>query len=147
MKKIVLSFLAFLMLQFCFSQKALTRQGYFSYNEIKDITTSTNAVITATDNSFREQHTSGSKQISDSLNQALKASMQMYVPADERENQRPLKPSLKMASASPHRNNTSKKESKNGNKKGGLKNKLKSVLGRNKSPKQRPKKVTVCHEL
>jgi len=102
---------------------------------------------TATDNSFREQHTSGSKQISDSLNQALKASMQMYVPADERENQRPLKPSLKMASASPHRNNTSKKESKNGNKKGGLKNKLKSVLGRNKSPKQRPKKVTVCHEL
>ena len=58
MKKIVLSFLAFLMLQFCFSQKALTWQGYFSYNEIKDITTSTNAVITATDNSLFTKNTS-----------------------------------------------------------------------------------------
>eukprot|EP00985_Skeletonema_marinoi_P014710 scaffold7496_cov87-Skeletonema_marinoi.AAC.2 len=109
-------------------------------------TATENSLISDQEN-FREQHTSGSKQINDSLSQALKASMQLYVPADERENQRPLKPSLKMASASPHRNNTSKKESKNGNKKGGLKNKLKSVLGRNKPPKQRSKKVTVCHEL
>ncbi|MDQ5928317.1 MAG: hypothetical protein QG594_91, partial [Bacteroidota bacterium] len=52
MKKIVLSFLSFLMLQFCFSQNTATWKGYFSYNEIKDLTTSSNAIIAATDNSL-----------------------------------------------------------------------------------------------
>ena len=52
MKKIVLSLLAFLMLQLCFSQNTLTWQGYFSYFEIKDLASSTNTIIAATDNSL-----------------------------------------------------------------------------------------------
>ena len=103
-----------------------------------------------------------SKQISNSLNEALKASVKMYSPSQK---QQPLKSSLKknqmkpsvkideeplhFRSASPGRNKVRSvspirnRGNTTTNKSGGLKNKFRSVL---RKPKQRSKSG-VCHEL
>ena len=52
MKKSVLYFLLLLFIQMSFAQSNLLWQGYFSYNEIKDVSESTNAVFAASENAL-----------------------------------------------------------------------------------------------
>ncbi|MFV5701569.1 T9SS type A sorting domain-containing protein [Flavobacterium sp. XS2P12] len=52
MKKSVLYFLLLLFTQMCFAQSNLLWQGYFSYNEIKDLSESTSAVFAASENAL-----------------------------------------------------------------------------------------------
>jgi ligand-binding sensor domain-containing protein len=52
MKKSVLCFLLLLFIQMGFAQSNLLWQGYFSYNEIKDISESTTAVFAASENAL-----------------------------------------------------------------------------------------------
>ncbi|WPR72074.1 two-component regulator propeller domain-containing protein [Flavobacterium sp. NG2] len=52
MKKEVLSFLLLLMMQLGFSQTNLSWQGYFSYNEIKDISASATSIVSASENAL-----------------------------------------------------------------------------------------------
>lgn len=52
MKKKFLYILFFLIIQNCFSQGALSWQGYFSYNNIKDIAISSTSIIAASENAL-----------------------------------------------------------------------------------------------
>ncbi|MCG9792023.1 type IX secretion system anionic LPS delivery protein PorZ [Flavobacterium algicola] len=52
MKKIVLTFLILIIGQMCWSQSNLSWQGYFSYNEIKDLSTGSNTVFAASENAL-----------------------------------------------------------------------------------------------
>ncbi|MFH6970192.1 type IX secretion system anionic LPS delivery protein PorZ [Flavobacterium petrolei] len=52
MKKSVLYFLLLLFVQMGFSQSDLSWQGYFSYNEIKDVSEAANAVFAASENAL-----------------------------------------------------------------------------------------------
>jgi hypothetical protein len=56
MKKIFYSFLIFLIAN-GFSQNNLLWQGYFSYNEIKDVSVSTTTIFAASENAlFSKKH-------------------------------------------------------------------------------------------
>ena len=52
MKKSVLYFLLLLFIQMGFAQSDLSWQGYFSYNEIKDVSESVTAVFAASENAL-----------------------------------------------------------------------------------------------
>jgi len=93
--------------------------------------------------SFKQQYNTPSKAINDSLNTALKASMQLYSPVvnsplvtsplgSDIERPRP-KPALKMVSADPQRGKPPTALQKESQKNGGLKNKLKSVFRKKKT--------------
>ena len=58
MKKIFLRLLLLLMMQMAFAQNNLSWQGYFSYNEIKDISASSNSVFAASENALFSKNTS-----------------------------------------------------------------------------------------
>ena len=57
MKKIFYNFLFLLLTQMGFSQNNLLWQGYFSYNEIKDLSTSTTAIFAASENALFSKNT------------------------------------------------------------------------------------------
>jgi ligand-binding sensor domain-containing protein len=57
MKKIFYSFLIFLISQMGFSQNNLLWQGYFSYNEIKDVSVSTTTIFAASENALFSKNT------------------------------------------------------------------------------------------
>jgi ligand-binding sensor domain-containing protein len=57
MKKIVCSFLILLLTQMGFSQNNLLWKGYFSYNEIKDISNSPTAIFAASENALFSKNT------------------------------------------------------------------------------------------
>jgi hypothetical protein len=57
MKKIFFSFLIFLLTQMGFSQSNLLWQGYFSYNEIKDISASSTTIFAASENALFSKNT------------------------------------------------------------------------------------------
>lgn len=57
MKKIFFSFLIFLLTQIGFSQNNLLWQGYFSYNEIKDISDSPTTIFAASENALFSKNT------------------------------------------------------------------------------------------
>ncbi|MEZ7505693.1 T9SS type A sorting domain-containing protein [Flavobacterium sp. Arc2] len=57
MKKIFYSFLILLLTQMGFSQNNLLWQGYFSYNEIKDISASSTTIFAASENALFSQNT------------------------------------------------------------------------------------------
>ena len=57
MKKIFFSFLIFLLTQIGFSQNNLLWQGYFSYNEIKDISVSPTTIYAASENALFSKNT------------------------------------------------------------------------------------------
>lgn len=52
MKKVFFCGLFLLLIQFCMAQGKLSWQGYFSFNEVKDISESTTAVIAASENAL-----------------------------------------------------------------------------------------------
>ena len=94
---------------------------------------------------LRQQKSSGSKAINDSLNQALKAYMQLYSPSEGRDTS-PLKQSSKIVSSNPHRG---KAPSISSTKLVSMKKKkgfLKSVFGKKKTG-QRSKGYKVSHEM
>ena len=114
-------------------------------NTIQSSEGSADDSITSDPELYRDPNAAGSKQINDSLNQALKASMQLYDRAEGREIQvpsRPTKPSLKMVTANPERfNPISPKISQKNTKKGGL-FRLRSVL--RKKSKNRSNQVSLA---
>ncbi|WP_264531588.1 T9SS type A sorting domain-containing protein [Flavobacterium sp. N502540] len=57
MKRKFLYVLLLLVVQFCFSQNKLSWQGYFSFNEIKDISQSSTTVFTASENALFSKNT------------------------------------------------------------------------------------------
>ncbi len=58
MKKIALYFLLFLLMQSTFAQSNLSWQGYFSYNEIKDLSVSSSAIYAASENALFSRNSS-----------------------------------------------------------------------------------------
>jgi hypothetical protein len=57
MKKIFYSFLIFLTSQMVFSQNNLLWQGYFSYNEVKDVSVSSTTIFAASENALFSKNT------------------------------------------------------------------------------------------
>lgn len=57
MKRRFLYVLFLLLVQFCFSQNKLSWQGYFSFNEIRDISQSSTTVFTASENALFSRNT------------------------------------------------------------------------------------------
>jgi hypothetical protein len=57
MKKIFYSFLIFLISQMVFSQNNLLWQGYFSYNEVKDVSVSSTTIFAASENALFSKNT------------------------------------------------------------------------------------------
>ena len=57
MKKSVLYFLLLLFVQMGFAQSDLSWQGYFSYNEIKDVSEAASAVFAASENALFSKNT------------------------------------------------------------------------------------------
>ncbi|WP_366185483.1 T9SS type A sorting domain-containing protein [Flavobacterium ovatum] len=57
MKKTILSFLLLFTMQMCFSQSNLSWQGYFSYNEIKDLSTNATSIFAASENALFSKNT------------------------------------------------------------------------------------------
>ncbi|KAL7445202.1 hypothetical protein ACHAXM_011882 [Skeletonema potamos] len=124
--------------------------GSQQYNHQDSISSeeSTEESFLSEPDSFTQQN---NKPINESLNQALKASMQLYSPQGRGVEMSPPKTSLKIVSANPHRNRPSsfsQQESQVNSNKGGLKNKLISVLRRKKaSPGKVSKGYQVTYQL
>ena len=57
MKNSLLRFLLLLLMQMTFAQNNLSWQGYFSYTEIKDLSTSSNAIFAASENALFSKNT------------------------------------------------------------------------------------------